>query len=594
TLDQARQNMQPLGLEIQKSLPAVLTSMYLHAVVVSLADSTVAQARPLVHMLFLAVIMVLLIACANLASLLWVRVIRRRHETAVRMALGASVSKILWENLIETLSLSLAGGMGGLVVALSALRVGKRFLPETLPRISSIGLDYNVVGFALLLVVLTGLICGALPAIVAAQTNLNDHLKESGRTETPVGRQARIRSALVVCELAATLVLLNGAGLLLRSFEKLREVDLGFDTEHTMTASFGLPGQQYSTQSAVNVFDQRLLQQLRELPGMEAAGVTTATPGGASDMTTFVPEGYVPPPRAGLNLAWSGMVYGDYFQAAGIPLMRGRFFAESDSETTPLVVIVNRTLAEKYWPNQDPIGKRLYIGVAGSPMPWLTVVGEVGDIKQSGADQATLPQFYQPASQFKPAIGKFAPPDMLYGTYGTIVMRGALPPDQMARDLHTVVHALDPQLPLTHVATMEQLVREGQGSRRFNTVLISSFAAAAVLLALLGIYGVIAFSAMQRTHEFAIRMALGAARTNLLSLVVRSGVKLGLAGCAIGATGAVFATRFLRAFLFQVNPLDPAVLIFAITGILLLVLTASLVPARRAASLEPMQALHSE
>ncbi|MGP8187649.1 MAG: ABC transporter permease [Terracidiphilus sp.] len=594
TAEQARQNMEPEGPEIVERLPAVIQSMRVHARVESLMDATVAQAKPLVRMLFLAVVVVLVIACANLAGLLLVRVIRRRHETAVRMAMGASTAKILCENLLESLSFSLAGGLTGLVLAWAALRVGTRFLPETLPRVSAIGLDYGVVGFALLLVVLTGLICGALPAIAAARTTLNEHLKESGRTDTPGGGQARLRAVLVVCELAAALVLLTGAGLLLRSFEKLRQVDLGFNTGHTMTASFGLPGRQYSSQAAVDVFDQALLQRLRALPGIDAVGVTTALPGGGANNTTFVPEGYVPPRGAGLNLAWNGTVLGDYFQAAGIPLLRGRLFRDSDTASAPLVVIVNRTLAEKYWPNQDPIGKRLYIGVVGSPMPWQTVVGEVGDIKQSGADQATRPQFYQPASQFILSIGKFAPPNMLYGNYGTVVLRGALPPEQMEADLRSVVRSLDPQLPLTHVATMEQLVEEGQGSRRFNAVLISAFAGAAALLALLGIYSVIAFSTAQRTHELAIRIALGSQRSSIVRLILVSGAKLGLAGCVLGGAGAFFATRLLRSMLFQVDPLDPAAIVLATLFILALALAASLIPARRAASIEPMQALRAE
>lgn len=594
TTEQARQSMESVGPEIVQRLPSVIQSMRIHARVESLMDATVATAKPLVRMLFLAVAVVLIIACANLAGLLLVRVIRRRHETAVRMAIGASTTRILSENLLESLSFSLAGGLGGLVLAWAALRAGTHFLPETLPRISAIGLDYRVVGFALLLVVLTGLICGAFPAITAARTALNDHLKESGRTDTPAGSQARLRSVLVVCELASALVLLTGAGLLLRSFEKLRQVDLGFSAAHTMTALFGLPGQQYSSQAAVDVFDQTLLQRLRALPGIEAVGVTTALPGGGADNTTFVPEGYVPPRGAGLNLAWNGRVLGDYFQAEGIPLLRGRFFRDSETASAPLVVIVNRTLAEKYWPNQDPIGKRLYIGVVGSPMPWQTVVGEVGDIKQSGADQATLPQFYQPASQLKPSIGKFAPPNMLYGNYGTVVLRGGLPAEQMEADLRSVVHSLDPQLPLTHVATMEQLIEEGRGARRFNTVLISAFAGAAALLALLGIYSVIAFSTAQRTHELAIRMALGSHRSSIMRLILLSGGKLGLAGCALGGAGAFLATRWLRSMLFQVDPLDPAVIVLAMLFILALALAASLVPARRAASIEPMQALRAE
>lgn len=594
TQEQARQNMEPAGPEIAQNLPSAIQSMRLHARVMSLRDATVARSAPLVHTLFLAVAVVLVIACTNLAGLLLVRVIRRRHEIALRMALGARTKRILFASLIESLSISLAGGAGGLVLAWAALHAGIRYLPESLPRISAIGLDSGVVLFALLLVVLTGLLCGAIPAMTAARTNLNHHLKESGRTDTPSGSQARLRSILVVGELAAAIVLLTGAGLLLRSFEKLREVDLGFNTDNAIAASFGLPGQQYSSQAAVDVFDRALLQRLASLPGVEAAGITTATPGRDADNTTFVPEGYVPPPNAGLNLAWNGTVLGDYFQAAGIPLLRGRLFREGDNATAPLVVIVNHALAQKYWPNQDPIGKRLYIGVAGSLMPWQTVVGEVGDIKQDGADQATLPQFYQPASQRKPAIGKYAPSNMLHGNGGTIVLRGTLPPEQMAESLRSVVHTIDPQLPLTHVSSMKQLMGAGQESRRFNTVLISSFAAAAVLLALLGIYSVIAFSAAQRTHEFAVRLALGATRANLLRLVLNSGMKLGIAGCAIGIVGAVFSTRLLRSLLFQVSPLDPVTLALAAIAILVLTLIASLIPARRAASLQPQQALRSE
>jgi predicted permease len=285
---------------------------------------------------------------------------------------------------------------------------------------------------------------------------------------------------------------------------------------------------------------------------------------------------------------------GNYFAAAGIPLLRGRTFTEADREGAPLVVIVNRTLAERYWPGQDPIGKRLKVGVNESPTPWMTVVGEIGDIKQTSADADTMNQMYGPSSQFKATIAGFAPPDMLTGTYGSIVVRGALPPDQMAGLLRATVRSIDPQLPLIHIESMEKVVEEGQASRRFSTAMISSFAAAAVLLALLGIYSVIAFSAAQRTHELAIRLALGSQRSSVMRLVLVSGAKLGLAGCALGAIGAVFATRLLQTMLFEVNPLDPAVLVLAAIAIFLLALAASLIPARRAASIEPMQALRAE
>jgi predicted permease len=315
---------------------------------------------------------------------------------------------------------------------------------------------------------------------------------------------------------------------------------------------------------------------------------------GANSNTVFVPEGYVPPKGAGMILAWPPQVIGDYFRAAGIAILRGRDFTEADREGAPLVVIVNRTLAERYWPGQDPIGKRLKIGVPETPLPWMTVVGEIADIKETSADAATLNQFYTTPSQFKTALGSFAPPDAIMGNYGSIVIRAALPPEQMADSLRAVVHSIDPQLPLTHVQSMEQVVTEGQASRRFSTALISSFAAVAVLLALMGIYSVIAFSAALRTHELAIRLALGSQRASVMRLVLISGAKLGLAGCGIGAIGAVFATRLLRSMLFEVDPLDPAVIASAAVSIFVLALAASLVPARRAASIEPMQALRNE
>jgi len=290
---------------------------------------------------------------------------------------------------------------------------------------------------------------------------------------------------------------------------------------------------------------------------------------------------------------WSE-VMGDYFGAAGIPLLRGRFFTSADRAGSPLVVIVNRTLAQTYWPGQDPIGKRIHIGVTETPTPWLTVVGEIGDIKQTAPDESTQPQVYEPAGQFVSALGTLAAPGMLDGNYGSIAMRGQLPPELMTGSLRGVVHSIDPLLPLTQVESMDKMVADGEASRRFNTVLISSFAAAAALLALLGIYSVIAFSAALRTQEMAIRLALGAQRSSVVGLVVASGAKLGLLGCAIGAAAAIFATQLLRSLLFQVDPLDPMVLVLAVISIFVIAIAASVLPARRAASIEPMQALRDE
>lgn len=595
TTSQALQDAQPAAQEVMHNFPPSMGSLRIHVMVKPLTEATVAQARPLVRTLFLAVAVVLFIACANLAGLLLVRVIRRRREISVRLALGASGTAILRQTLIETLLLSISGGLLGLAAASVALRVGVNLLPESLPRVSSIGLDWKVVGFALMLALITGLICGLIPALAAARTSVNEALKEGGRTGSAGGGHARLRSALVIAELAVALVLLTASGLLLRSFEKMRSVDLGFRTDYTLTASCGLPHQQYSTQVAVDSFNSELLRKLQQLPGVQAVGITSSLPdSGQESSNAFVPEGYVPLKGEGLNLAWASQVMGNYFRAAGIPLLRGRDFTDADRADSPLVIIVNRKLAAHFWPGQDPIGKRLKIGVPESQTPWMTIVGEIGDIKQTSADADTQNQFYTPASQIKTAIGQFAPPDMLTGTYGSIMLRGQLPPEQMADSLRETVRSIDPQLPLMQVKSMDQVIQEGQASRRFSTALISAFAVVAVLLAVLGIHSVIAFSAALRTQEMAIRLALGSQRSTVMQLVLVSGAKLGMLGCGIGVVAAIFATRLLRSQLFQVDPLDPFVLTLAAISIFLLALVASIVPARRAASIEPMQALRAE
>jgi putative ABC transport system permease protein len=592
---QAQQDAVSAAQEIMRNFPPALSSRRIHPSVKPLDEVTVAQSRPLVRTLFLAVIVVLFIACANLAGLLLVRVIRRRREISVRLALGASGAAILRQSLVEALLLSVSGGLLGLGLASAALRVGVSFLPETLPRVSSIALDWKVIAFALGLAVLTGLLCGVVPAFAALRTGVNEALKEGGRTGTAGGGHARLRSALVVAELAVALVLLTASGLLLRSFEKMRSIDLGFQPDHTLTAVYSLPRQQYSTQTAIDGFNLELRSKLEQLPGVEAVGFTTLLPANDAEfLGTFTPDGYVPPKGAGLNLAWIPQVMGNYFQAQGIRIVRGRDFTLADDGNSALVAIVNRTLAEHYWPGQDPIGKRLHRGPAEAHLPWLTVVGEIGDVKQLAADVPTGMQFYIPSSQVKAGAGSFASASFVTGNQETILVRSQLPPEQMAESLRTVVRSLDPQLPLTQVESMDRVVGEGQASRRFNTTLISVFAGAAVLLALLGIYSVMAFSTAMRTQEMAIRLALGSQRSGVMRLVLATGAKLGLAGCAIGAVSALLATRLLRSLLFQVDAVDPLVLTLAAAAILVLALAASVIPARRAASIEPLEALRTE
>jgi putative ABC transport system permease protein len=596
TPEQAQQDAIGAAREIMRSFPPALSRRRIHPLVQRLDEITVDQARPLVRTLFFSVVVVLFIACANLAGLLLVRVIRQQREISVRLALGASAAAVIRQSLAEVLLLSFGGALIGLTFAAVALRAGVSFLPETLPRANSIGLDWPVVGFALGLALLTSLLCGLIPALAAARTGVGEALKEGGRSGSTGSGHARLRSALVIAELAVALVLLTASGLLLRSFQKMRSVDLGFHVDHMLTAAYSLPRQQYNTQAAVDAFDLALRTGLEQLPGVQAVGVTTLLPASNQDVrATFTPEGYVPPKGAGLNLVWASEVMGDYFGAAGIHLLRGRAFTPADAASAPLVAIVNRTLAEHYWPGQDPIGKRLHRGSEeATTLPWLTVVGEISDVKELAADIPTMNQFYIPASQAKADAGSYATSQMLSGNAGSIVVRGQRPPEQMAGEVRAIVRAIDPQLPLTHVESMERVVDEGQAPRRFQTALVCTFAGAAVLLAVLGIYSVIAFSAALRTREMAIRLALGSQRSSVMRLILSSGARLGLIGCGIGITAAVFATRLLRSLLFEVDPLDPAVLVLAALSIFLLALAASVIPARRAASIDPMEALRAE
>ena len=578
-----------------RNFPAEIASLRFSSVVRSLQEETVEQSRPLLKTLFLAVAVVLLIACANLAGLMLVRAIRKQREIAVRLALGANTAALLRQTLLESLVLSVSGGLVGLALAALALRIGKSLLPESLPRIREIALNWNVVGFALLLAVITGLLCGLAPAFAALRTNVNGTLKEGGRSGSTGGGHARLRSTLVVAEIAIALVLLTASGLLLRSFEKMRSVDLGFRPQHVTTAAYSLPQKQYATQPAVNVFNNELLRRLRELPGAQSAGLTSFLPASNNNNNqTFVAEGYVAPKGEGMNLATVAQVMGDYLPAMGIPLLHGRFFTDADKAGAQLVVIVNRKLAQHYWPNQDPIGKRLRIGTPQMKTPWLVIVGEVADIKLSSPDEPNKEEYYLPVDQAEEGIGSLASPGDLNGNGGYIVLRSTFPPEQMENALRAAVRSIDPQLPLTQVQTMEEAVSESEAPRRFNTVLISSFALAAVLLAVLGIYSVIAFSVASRVQEMAIRMALGSQRSGIMRLILISGAKLAAIGCVLGLLGAVADSALLRSLLFGVSPFDPVVLTLAAAAVLLLAVSASALPALRAASTDPMQALRGE
>jgi len=581
--------------QIMASYPADMASLRISSLVRPLQNDTVKQSRSLLKTLFLAVAVVLLIACFNLAGLMLVRAIRRKREVAVRLALGASGAALVRQAVLESLVLSTSGAMLGLACAGIVLKAGKSLLPESLPRVNEISLSWQVIAFALALAILTGLVCALAPAFVAIRTNVNNSLKEGGRTGSAGGGHARLRSTLVIAEIAIALVLLTASGLLLRSFDNMRAVDLGFTPQHVTTGAYGLPQQQYSKQPQIDGFNRELLIKLGQLPGAQAVGLSSMLPSqGVKNNQSFVVDGYTPPPGATMNLATVSYVDGNFFSAMAIRLMRGRFFSEADHAGAQLVAIVNHKFAQHYWPNADPIGKRFRIGTLQMQTPWLTVVGEVSDTQLLSPDNPATEQYYLPVQQEEAGFGSFASPDDLTGNSGFIVLRSALPAEQMENALRTTVRSIDPLLPLTHVQTMEQVVSESESSRRFNTALISSFAIAAVLLAILGIYSVIAFSVASRVQEMAIRMTLGSQRTEIVRLVLVSGAKLAAIGCLIGLAGAAAASSLLRSMLFNVSPFDPLILALAAVCVLLLAIGASALPALRAASIQPMEALRGE
>jgi predicted permease len=591
---QAQSDAMLVAQQIMRTYPPDVANFRIRPVVYPLQQITVVQARPMLRMLFLAVAVVLLIACANLAGLLLVRAIHRQRETAVRLAIGAPALTVLRQTMLESLVVSIAGGLLGTGLAALALAIGKDHLPETLPLMSEIALNWTVAGFGLLLAILTGFCCGLAPGFVALRTNVNGALKEGGRSGTAGGSHARLRSALVVIEIAVALILLAASGLLLRSFSNMSAVDLGFRPDHVTTAAYALPQRQYSTQAQVDTFNNRLLLQLRRLPGVESVGLTSTIPTTGDGIWSFTVEGYIDPRGPDQTAASPSQVIGDYFKAIGTPLIRGRYFEESDNANSQLVVIVNREFAEHYWPQQNPIGKQMSIDTSKSGNPSMTVVGEVADAKLTAPDADAAEQFYQPVAQLEKAIGHHASPTDLNGNGGYIVLRSALPPERMENVLRATVRSIDVQLPLTQVQTMEQVVSQSEAPRRFNTVVISSFAFAAVLLAVLGIYSIIAFSAASRVQEMAIRMALGSQRSDIVRLILMSGLKLAAVGCTLGLAGAAAASNVLRSFLFHVSPFDPVVMILTAIAVFALALAASIFPARRAASVDPVQALRGE
>jgi predicted permease len=588
---QSAQDADRVAQQIMRDFPSGISAIHIRGDVMPLHEHTVASVQPLLRTLFLAVSIVLLIACVNVAVLLLVRAIRRRREYAVRMALGARFGAILGESLFEGLLLSFAGGLLGIAFAALAIRTALHLLPDSLPRIDSVSMNATVAAFALFLALVTGILCSLAPAFAAVRTSLLDNLKEGSPTGSEAKSHAWLRSALVTSEIAIALVLLTVSGAFLRSYQKMLAVDPGFRPDHVLVAGYQLPSKQYPTDTSIANFNRAVIERLSNVSGIVAVGITSALPAsGGSAASGYTIEGE-PAAKWKLKFANFATVYGDYFHAMGIQLIEGRYFSMDDRPDTPLVVIVNQSMARHCWPGQSAFGKRFHAGNPRRPYPLAAVVGVVADTKPSSLDQPSADQWYAPTEQ--PAIlnGYVDAGTRTQPANGYLTVRSAQPPEQMIHTLGATVASIDPLLALDEVQTMDDAISKVEAPRRFNTAFITAFTVGALALAITGIYAVVAFSVSLRTQEIAIRMALGAQRANIARLVLFSAAKIALFGCAFGVIGSLILSRLIRSFLFEVSATDPLIYAGSVLIMMLIALLASALPATRAAATLPVKAL---
>ncbi len=592
SLRQAAQDADRVAHQIMGDFPASMSAIHIQGDAGPLRETVVAEVRPVLQTLFVAVAIVLLIACVNVSSLLLVRAIRQRREYAVRVAIGASSSRIIRESLVEGLLLSMAGGLLGLAFAAIAIRTTLHLMPDSMPRIDSVSMNPIVAAFALAVAVAAGVLCSLAPAFAALRINLIESLKEGAQIGSGGASHTWLRSALVVSEVAIALVLLTLSGVFLGSLQKMQAVDPGFRADHALLAGYQLPLSQYPTKASVGVFNRAVVDQLSSKPGVFAVAISNAV--AASDVSpqsAFTVEG-VSEDQWKLKFAAFTSVYGDYFGAMGIPLLEGRSFTMHDDSNAPLVVIVNQSMARDCWPGQGAIGKRMHVGNPRKELPWATVIGVVADTKMP-RDVPSIDQWYTPMDQPATLYGSGTPGNLSGPPSGYITMRSALDPEHMIQTLRSTIAEIDPLLALQEVRPVTDAVSAIEAPRHFNTDLITAFAVGALLLAITGIYAVMAFSVSQRTQEIAIRMTLGAQRAGVAKLVLVSGARLTLVGCGLGVLGSLAVSRLLSSFLFGVSATDPLIYILCVLIMMIMALLASTLPAARAASADPMDALRS-
>ncbi len=583
TLAQARDDMQRVTRAIVERNPDYPYARFnFKVLLVPLLTQTVGDVRTALWVLCGAVGFVLLIACVNMASLLLGRASAREHEMAVRISLGASPRRIIRQLLAESVLLSSIGGLAALLIAPFALHEIIMVAGVSLPRMANVKVDGSVLLFTMAISLLAGVLFGLAPAFHSVRRVPYEELKGGGRGGSERGSSGRLRRVLVICEIALSLALLAGAGLLLRSFVKVLGVDTGFHAGKVLTMRVALPEKRYSTSEQRQTFYHEILDRIERLPGVEAAGATAALPisGQGGSGTTTIDTQEVPPdkttPEADLRPVTPG-----YFKAIGMTLIRGRFFTDADSAHSAPVAIIDDSLARTFFHDENPIGKRLRLGGRGSKAPWMTIVGVVAHVRYRSLETPSRVQVYWPEAQMPSGAMSLA-------------IRTSVSPLSLVPAVEREVLSVDPNQPVYDIRTMEQLRSQWLAQRFLSLLLVGLFAAIALGLAAVGIYGVMAHSVTRRTHEIGIRMALGAEKRDILKMLVGQGFRLSLVGVIIGIAGALGLTRFLSSLLFGITPTDPATFIAVSLILITVALLACYIPARRAAKVDPMVALRYE
>ncbi|MEN3334847.1 MAG: putative transport system permease protein [Blastocatellia bacterium] len=575
SVQQAQADVDTVAAGLEQIYPNSNTTWGLR--LVGLREFLVGDARPALYVLLGAVALVLLIGCVNIANLLLARAAARQKEISLRLAVGATRLRLIRQLLTESLLLSAAGGIIGLFFALWGTDLLVAMTPGSLPRAAEIGIDSRVLVFTFALSLLTGIVFGLVPALQASKVDLHESLKGAGKGSASGARHNRTRSLLVVSEFALALLLLIGAGLLVKSFRQLQAVDVGFDPWHVLTMRIVLPDSKYAEPEQIRSFFDEVLQRTASLPGVESVGTTTQLPLQGGGDTYFTIDGHPPDDPNQKPLAFNPQVSHDYLKTMGIPLIKGRHFTQQEAEADATTVIINETFAQTYFADEEPIGKRLTIDM-GKPLH-CEIIGVARDIKLFSLASQNFSAMYLPS---------------IRTGFSNLVVRTAGEPLAMTAAIRNVVQSVDKNQPVANIRSMEQILASSAEQSRFRAVLIGIFAVVALILAGVGIYGVMAYLVTQQTHEIGIRMALGAQRKDVLKLILRQGIRLTVVGVIIGLASAFALTRFLSDLLFKVSATDPATFTAVALLLTLVALLACWIPARRATRVDPMVALRYE